>query len=94
MVLLSTGLLAVPQRVHLHYNRADLRLVLRELSQHFQLNLYVGNEVKGVVTAEARNLPIDGAIALVLKMQPEVYEWKRVGNTLLVGSPAKIKRFP
>lgn len=88
------GLLAAPTRVNLDYDRADLVKVLRQLSQHFGLNLYVGPEVRGTVTVTARDLPVDGAIALVLKMQSEVYEWKRVGNTLVVGSPEKMKRFP
>lgn len=92
--MLSMGLLAAPKRVNLDYDRAELVKVLRELSQHFGLNLYVGAEVRGTVTVTARDLPVDGAIALVLKMQPEVYEWKRVGNTLVVGSPGKMKRFP
>lgn len=94
VLLLSVGLSAAPTRVNLDYDRADLVKVLRQLSKHFGLNLYVGPEVRGTVTVTARDLPVDGAIALVLKMQPEVYEWKLVGNTLVVGSPGKMKRFP
>ena len=52
---------------------------------------YLGAIIDGM-QVKAR-VPIDGAIALVLKMQEKPYEWRVVGNTVVVGSPEKMRRF-
>lgn len=45
------------------------------------------------MTIQARRVPADGVVALVLKMQETPYSWYQVGNTLVVGAPNKMERF-
>lgn len=79
--------------IDLDYHQEDLVRVLRKLERQLGYNLYVGPEVQGTVTLTARHVPVDGVIALVLKMQSPPYEWRQVGNTVVIGSPEKMRRF-
>ena len=94
ILLLSSQLWAKPKLVNLEYHQADLPTVLRQLSRQLGYNLYVGPEVQGQVTLSARQVPLDGAIALILKGQSQTWEYRQVGNTVVIGSPEKMKRFP
>ncbi|MCW5871583.1 MAG: hypothetical protein KIS61_30305 [Candidatus Eremiobacteraeota bacterium] len=92
-LLLTSLSWAKPNYIDLDYVDEDLVKVLRQVSKHLGYNLYLGNEVKGKVTIQARHVPADGVVALVLKMQERPYSWYQVGNTLVVGSPSKMERF-
>jgi type II secretory pathway component HofQ len=93
-LLLTLQVWAKPKLVNLEYHEADLPAVLRQLAQQLGYNLYVGPEVQGSVTISARQVPLDGAIALILKGQSQTWEYRQVGNTVVIGSPEKMKRFP
>lgn len=93
-LLLTSLCWARPNYINLDYVDEDLVKVLRQVSKHLGYNLYLGNEVQGKVTIQARQVPADGVVALILKMQTTRYSWVQVGNTLVVGDPKKMERFP
>ncbi|MEW6278849.1 MAG: hypothetical protein AB1758_09520 [Candidatus Eremiobacterota bacterium] len=81
-------------RISLDVVRADLPVVIKKIGQTMGCNVYVGSEVQGEVTLSVKNVPAEGMLALVLRMQPERYDYKLVGNTLVVGSPERVGSIP
>lgn len=81
-------------RVTANYDRADLTYVCKQLAGKMGCNIYVSQEVKGQVTLRVRDVNAEGALAMVLKLQPTRYAYKLVGNTLVVATPEKLAEIP
>lgn len=91
-LLLFSCAIARPRYVSLDYHNADLVYVLKELGPRLGLNIYVAPEVQGSVTLTARRVPADGVLNLVLKMQKDSYGYRKVGNTVVIGSPERLHK--
>ena len=81
-------------RVTVNYDRADLTYVCKQLGTRMGCYVYVSHEVSGQVTLNVHNVSAEGALAMVLKLQPSKYAYKLVGNTLVVASPEKLASIP
>lgn len=83
---------APPQKlVTLDFVNADLVYVLKVLAKEMNRNIYVGPTVAGSVTVTLKNVPVEGAMALILQMQESEYDYKMVGsNTIVVAAPEKL----
>ena len=83
---------APPQKlVTLDFVNADLVYVLKVLAKEMNRNIYVGPTVAGSVTVTLKNVPVEGAMALILQMQENEYDYKVVGsNTIVVAAPEKL----
>lgn len=92
LLLLCGTAFARPRYINLDYHNADLVYVLKQLGPRLGLNIYVGPEVSGAVTMTAHHVPADGVLALVLKMQEGRYTYRKVGNTVVVGSPERLEK--
>jgi len=79
--------------VTLDFVNADLVYVIKVLAKEMNRNVYIGPGVEGSVTVTLKSVPVDGALALVLKMQENDIAYKMVGyNTLIVAAPEKVNQ--
>lgn len=83
---------APPQKlVTLDFVNADLVYVLKVLAKEMNRNIYVGPTVAGSVTVTLKNVPVEGAMALILQMQENEYDYKILDyNTIVVAPPEKL----
>jgi type II secretory pathway component GspD/PulD (secretin) len=83
---------APPQKlVTLDFVNADLVYVLKVLAKEMNRNIYVGPTVAGSVTVTLKNVPVEGAMALILQMQENEYDYKLLDyNTIVVAAPEKL----
>ena len=83
---------APPQKlVTLDFVNADLVYVLKVLAKEMNRNIYVGPTVAGSVTVTLKNVPVEGAMALILQMQENEYDYKILDyNTVVVAAPEKL----
>jgi type II secretory pathway component GspD/PulD (secretin) len=81
--------------VNLDFVNADLVFVIKVLAREMGRNIYIAPGVDGSVTVTLKSVPVEGALALILKMQENEYQYKMVGsNTLVVGPPEKLNTIP
>lgn len=80
--------------VTLDFVNADLVYVLKVLAKEMNRNIFVGPTVEGSVTVTLKNVPVEGAMALILKMQENEYDYKVVKTTVIVASPDKLAQIP
>jgi type IV pilus secretin PilQ/predicted competence protein len=79
--------------VTLDFVNADLVYVIKVLAKEMNRNVYIGPGVEGSVTVTLKSVPVDGALALILKMQENDIAYKLVGyNTLIVAAPEKVNQ--
>jgi type II secretory pathway component GspD/PulD (secretin) len=79
--------------VSLDFVNADLVYVIKVLAKEMGRNVYIGPGVEGSVTVTLKSVPVDGALALILKMQENDIAYKLVGyNTLIVAAPEKVNQ--
>lgn len=84
-----------PQKlVTLDFVNADLVYVLKVLAKEMGRNIYVGPTVQGSVTVTLKNVPVEGAMALILQMQENEYDYKILDGpstrTVVVAPPDKL----
>lgn len=81
-----------PQKlVTLDFVNADLVYVLKVLAKEMNRNIYVGPTVAGSVTVTLKNVPVEGAMALILQMQENQYDYKILDyKTMVVAAPEKL----
>jgi type II secretory pathway component GspD/PulD (secretin) len=81
--------------VSLDFVNADLVYVIKVLAKEMGRNVYIGPGVDGSVTVTLKSVPVEGALALILRMQENEYAYKLVGaNTLIVATPEKLNTIP
>lgn len=85
--------------VSLDFVNADLVYVIKVLAKEMGRNVYIGPGVEGSVTVTLKSVPVEGALALILKMQESDFEYKIVSNgtggqTLIVAPPEKLATIP
>lgn len=80
--------------VTLDFVNADLVYVLKVLAKEMGRNIYVGPTVQGSVTVTLKNVPVEGAMALILQMQENEYDYKILDGsnprTVVVAPPDKL----
>ncbi|MFH0772565.1 MAG: secretin N-terminal domain-containing protein [Candidatus Omnitrophota bacterium] len=72
--------------ISLDYKDADINSVLRSLAWSYNLNLVTGADVKGKVTINLKNVPLNDALEAVLKASG--YAHIRKGNIIYISSGA------
>lgn len=80
--------------VNMEFVDADLVYIVKFLAKEMGRNVYVAPDVQGSVTVTLKNVQPEGALALVLKMQENPYDYKIVGNTVVVATPEKLQTVP
>jgi type IV pilus assembly protein PilQ len=92
---------AKPRPVHhskmvsLDFVNADLVYVIKVLAKEMGRNVYVGPGVEGSVTVTLKSVPVEGALALILKMQENEFDYKVVEpNTIIVAPKEKLGTIP
>lgn len=80
--------------VTLDFVNADLVYVIKVLAKEMNRNVFVGPTVDGSVTVTLKNVPVEGALALILKMQENEYDYKVLENTIVVAAPEKLSEIP
>jgi type IV pilus assembly protein PilQ len=92
---------AKPRPVHhskmvsLDFVNADLVYVIKVLAKEMNRNVYVGPGVEGSVTVTLKSVPVEGALALILKMQENEFDYKVVEpNTIIVAPKEKLGTIP
>jgi type II secretory pathway component GspD/PulD (secretin) len=82
--------------VSLDFVNADLVYVIKVLAKEMGRNIYIGPGVDGSVTVTLKSVPVEGALALILKMQESEIGYKLLGksNTLVVAPPEKLNTIP
>ncbi|CAN0446597.1 unnamed protein product, partial [Phaeothamnion confervicola] len=74
---------------------ADLVYVIKVLAKEMGRNVYVGPGVEGSVTVTLKSVPVEGALALILKMQENEFDYKLVEpNTIIVAPKEKLGTIP
>lgn len=68
-----------PKLVTLDFVNADLVYVIKILAKEMGRNVYIGPGVEGSVTVTLKSVPVDGALALILKMQENDIAYKLIG---------------
>ncbi|MEW6281622.1 MAG: secretin N-terminal domain-containing protein [Candidatus Eremiobacterota bacterium] len=81
-----------PKLVSLDFVNADLVYVVKVLCKEMDKNVYVGPGVQGSVTVTLKNVPAEGALALILKMQDTPFDYKVLDDqrTIVVAEPEKL----
>lgn len=81
-----------PKLVSLDFVNADLVYVIKVLAREMNKNVFVGPDVQGSVTVTLKSVPVEGALALILKMQENPYDYKVLDDqrTIVVASPEKL----
>jgi type IV pilus assembly protein PilQ len=81
--------------VSLDFVNADLVYVIKVLAKEMNHNVYVGPGVEGSVTVTLKSVPVEGALALILKMQENEFDYKVVEpNTIIVAPKEKLGTIP
>ena len=81
--------------VSLDFVNADLVYVIKVLAKEMNHNVYVGPGVEGSVTVTLKSVPVEGALALILKMQENEFDYKLVEpNTIIVAPKEKLGTIP
>jgi type IV pilus secretin PilQ/predicted competence protein len=80
--------------VTLDFVNADLVYVLKVLAKEMNRNVFIGPTVEGSVTVTLKNVPVEGAMALILKMQENEYDYKVIDHTIIVAAPEKLDSIP
>jgi len=77
--------------VSLDFVNADLVYVIKVLAKEMGRNVVLLPGVEGSVTVTLKSVPVEGALALILKMQESDFDYKILsGRTLCVGPPEKL----
>jgi len=80
------------RRISMDFVGADLIYVLKLLSKEMNVNLVTDQTVKGTVTMTLKDVPAEGALNLILRIAG--FDYKRVDNTIVVGSKETIEKIP
>ncbi len=74
------------------YVQADLPHVLRSFAGSLGVNVVVGQEVQGKVTADLKDMPALAAFALIVTTHG--YSYKALDNTVIVGKAEVLEKIP
>ncbi|MGV8121541.1 MAG: secretin N-terminal domain-containing protein [Candidatus Xenobiia bacterium LiM19] len=80
------------KRVSISAVKEDITVVLNRLAGEMGLNIVIGKEVTGVVTADLKNVPALAALNLVVKMNG--YDYRILDGTIIVGAEQTLAKFP
>jgi len=78
--------------VSMDFVNADLIYVLKILAKELNYNIVTDPSVSGAVTMTLKNVPANGALNIIVKMSG--YEYKIVGNTMIVGDEKTLSKIP
>jgi len=92
----SSSLIAQPSRqftgrkITLDFKDADIRNILRLIAEVSDLNIVIGNEVKGRVTIKLVEVPWEQALEVILQSQS--LGMVRIGNVIRIAPIEKLRR--
>ncbi len=78
------------RKISLDFRDAEIRNVLRFIADVAELNMVLGNEVKGRVTIRLVDVPWDQALHVIL--QSHSLGMKRMGNVLWIASRERLRK--
>ncbi len=78
--------------VSMDFVNADLIYVLKILAKELNYNIVTDPSVSGAVTMTLKNVPARGALNIIVKMSG--YDYKIVGNTMIVGDEKTLAKIP
>ncbi|MGV8119723.1 MAG: secretin N-terminal domain-containing protein [Candidatus Xenobiia bacterium LiM19] len=78
--------------VSMDFVNADLIYVLKILAKELNYNIVTDPSVSGAVTMTLKNVPANGALNIIVKMSG--YDYKIVGNTMIVGDEKTLSKIP
>ncbi len=81
-------------RVSLDFVNADLVYVLKVLAKEMGRNIYIAPHVQGDVTVTLNRVPVEGAMALILRMQENEFDYKVADDTIIVAAPDTLSQIP
>jgi type IV pilus assembly protein PilQ len=92
MSILSAGLnvLTQPSKISLDFKDADVRNILKLVAEVAQVNIVIGDEVKGRMTIKLVDVPIDQALEVILQSQSLGMVGN--GNVIRIGSLEKLRK--
>ena len=70
------------QEVDVNFQGMDLRQALSILAEAYDLNILAGDEVKGAVTINFKQVPLEDVLTQILKLKDFTYKWE--GNIIKV----------
>jgi len=80
------------KRISISAVKEDITVVLNRLAGEMGLNIVLGKEVTGIVTADMKNVPAIAALNLVVKMNG--YDYRILDGTVIVGAEQTLAKFP
>jgi type II secretory pathway component GspD/PulD (secretin) len=89
---LFSGSGGAEKRVTISAIREDITVVLNRLAAEMGLNIVIGREVTGTVTAELKNVPALAALNLVIRTNG--YDYRFIDSTIIVGTQQTLSKFP
>jgi type IV pilus assembly protein PilQ len=78
---------ALKQLVDVNFQDMDLKRALSILAETYDLNILAGDEVKGAVTINFKQVPLEDILAQILKLKDFAYQWE--GSIIKVISAAE-----
>jgi len=86
----SLGSLAQPSKISLDFKDADVRNILKLIAEISELNMVIGDEVKGRMTIKVVDVSWDEALEVILQSQS--LGIIRNGNVIRIGSLEKLRK--
>lgn len=81
--------------VTIEFRETDLVQALRQLDEHLDGTIYIGSDVRGLVTGHYSGVPLEDVLRSLLAQQSPALGYKRVGSsTLVVARPEKLVEPP
>ncbi|OCL28131.1 type II and III secretion system protein [Orenia metallireducens] len=88
-LLISYPVLAAEDKINLSFKGVDLRDAFRALADVADMNVITDNAVQGTVTVNLKDISFIESIELLTKTN--ALDYRIVGNTILVGSPERLR---
>lgn len=86
----SLGSLAQPSKISLDFRDADVRNILKLIAEISELNMIIGDEVKGRMTIKLVDVSWDEVLEVILQSQS--LGMVRMGNVIRVASLEKLRK--
>ena len=90
LLVLSLSSLAQPPPISLDFRDADIRNILKLIAEVAELNIILGDEVKGRMTIKLVDVSLDQALEVILQSQS--LGMVRIGNVIRIASLEKLRK--
>jgi len=90
ILLASHNILTQPSKISLDFRDADVRNILKLIAEVSELNMVIGDEVKGRMTIKLVDVSWDEALEVILQSQS--LGMVRMGNVIRIASLEKLRK--